>query len=76
MTIVAAAIRNWELRPAHNFPCTDCGGPAREYDHRDYAKPLEVEPVCHRCNIRRGPGKWVKFTPLRDIVADAAIQPN
>lgn len=37
--------------------CVDCGAPARNYDHRDYSKPLEVEPVCHSCNLLRGPAK-------------------
>ncbi len=36
--------------------CTDCGEQARFYDHRDYSKPMMVEPVCWSCNIRRGPG--------------------
>ena len=36
-------------------PCSDCGKPATEYDHRDYEKPLAVEPVCHSCNLKRGP---------------------
>lgn len=35
--------------------CADCGCQATEYDHRDYFKPLMVEPVCHPCNIKRGP---------------------
>jgi hypothetical protein len=35
--------------------CVDCGESATEYDHRDYAKPLEVDPVCGRCNRKRGP---------------------
>ena len=34
--------------------CKDCGKMAQEYDHRDYEKPLEVEPVCHFCNMKRG----------------------
>ena len=36
--------------------CVDCSRPAQVYDHRDYGKPLEVEPVCQRCNVHRGPG--------------------
>lgn len=36
--------------------CVDCGGEATQYDHRDYLKPLEVDPVCRSCNKRRGPG--------------------
>ncbi len=35
-------------------PCTDCGAPARVYDHRDYRSPLAVDPVCVGCNVRRG----------------------
>jgi len=40
---------------AYHCKCVDCGEKAYCYDHRDYAKPLEVEPVCRRCNVRRGP---------------------
>lgn len=36
-------------------PCVDCGAEAMVYDHREYAKPLDVEPVCVSCNKRRGP---------------------
>lgn len=38
--------------------CVDCGAPAWEYDHRDYSKPLDVEPTCRSCNARRGPAKF------------------
>ena len=34
--------------------CRDCGAQAHHYDHRDYTRPLEVEPVCRKCNRRRG----------------------
>lgn len=37
-----------------SVPCVDCGSPADEYDHRDYAKPIEVDAVCRGCNVRRG----------------------
>lgn len=40
-----------------NIACVDCGHRALNYDHRDYARPLEVEPVCPSCNIKRGPAK-------------------
>jgi len=40
-----------------SIACTDCGTAACEYDHRDYGHPLDVQPVCHSCNIRRGPAK-------------------
>jgi len=38
-----------------SIKCTDCDSPADRYDHREYAKPLQVEPVCINCNKRRGP---------------------
>lgn len=54
--LVAAAIRYGFLLPASAHNCVDCGDPATGYDHRDYNKPLEVQPVCTRCNNHRGPG--------------------
>ena len=54
---VSVAVYNGDLpRLDGSVPCTDCGQPAQEYDHRDYKKPLEVEPVCRECNAARGPG--------------------
>lgn len=35
--------------------CVDCGAIATEYDHRDYSRPLDVDPVCSSCNKLRGP---------------------
>ncbi len=35
--------------------CVDCGKRALQWEHRDYTKQLEVEPVCIRCNNARGP---------------------
>lgn len=56
ITRVAVAIRKGKLRRLDGtVPCVDCGKPATEYDHRDYAKPLEVEAVCSSCNSKRGP---------------------
>lgn len=52
---VSRAVRLKELPPASACECVDCGGRAKHYDHRDYNKPLDVEPVCHGCNLRRGP---------------------
>lgn len=54
---VAKAIRNGQLLPAKKCRCTDCGKPARCYDHRDYRKPLQVDPVCKKCDSKRGSGK-------------------
>lgn len=43
--------------------CTDCNQyPANHYDHRDYNKPLSVDPVCSGCNTKRGPA-----IPLRAV---------
>lgn len=52
---VARAIRLGNLKHPSCFACTDCGGASIHYDHRDYLKPLEVEPVCRKCNYKRGP---------------------
>lgn len=54
-SIVSQAIANGLVKPADAFECADCGVQAQQYDHRDYNKPLEVEPVCRRCNQLRGP---------------------
>lgn len=37
-----------------NVACADCGKQAFAYDHRDYSKPLVVDPVCRSCNGKRG----------------------
>lgn len=52
---VATAIRHGKIPPAKTLACTDCSGPAMDYDHRDYNQPLNVEPVCRSCNRKRGP---------------------
>jgi hypothetical protein len=54
LTIVANEIRRQRMRPAKEYKCVDCGGEAAIYEHRDYGKPLEVEPVCQACNLLRG----------------------
>lgn len=53
--VLRVAIRRGEVLPAQGQQCSDCGKPATHYDHRDYNQPLAVEPVCHGCNLRRGP---------------------
>ena len=37
-----------------DIKCVDCGTEATCYEHRDYLKPLDVEPVCLSCNYLRG----------------------
>jgi hypothetical protein len=54
--MVNQAIRNGRLPPASTLNCADCEKQATGYDHRDYRRPLDVEPVCQLCNHRRGPG--------------------
>lgn len=55
--LVKQAIKSGELadlKQAH-VACADCGGRAVLWEHRDYLKPVDVEPVCKPCNVRRGP---------------------
>lgn len=53
--VLKAVIRG-KLPPVSSLKCVDCGRLATDYDHRDYTKPLEVEPTCRSCNLLRGPG--------------------
>lgn len=52
---VRKAIRMGDLWHPKLRLCVDCGKQAHDYDHRDYSKPLQVDPVCRRCNLMRGP---------------------
>ena len=52
---IKRAILSGLLKPPNQQLCADCGEPAKFYDHRDITKPLDVEPVCNGCNVRRGP---------------------
>lgn len=54
---VACAVRRGALPRPETRACVDCGGVARDYDHRDYSRPLEVEPVCRSCNKLRPAAK-------------------
>lgn len=56
---VARAVKCGELPRPSTLTCTDCGKPACDYDHRDYGKPLDVQPVCRSCNRKRGPARPV-----------------
>lgn len=51
---VKYAIKHGNLAPIKDMKCVDCGSQAEIYDHKDYNKPLEVEPVCRSCNRKRG----------------------
>lgn len=52
---VGQAVFRGDIPKPSELKCTDCGGSATSYDHRDYRRPLDVEPVCQRCNLLRGP---------------------
>ena len=54
---VAKAVRRGELPHATSVACVDCGKPAECYDRRDYSRPLDVSPVCKKCDCIRGPAK-------------------
>ena len=55
---VAKAIRDGILKKLDgSIKCVDCGDIAKCYDHRDYARPLDVDPVCWSCDKQRGEGK-------------------
>ena len=58
--------------------CVDCGAKATVYDHRDYRRPLDVVPVCHRCNLLRGPANLEPFISgeTLDIEGWAGSFPN
>ena len=58
---VHAAVSRGTLLAASKCKCVDCGAQAEHYDHRDYEKPLDVEPVCRKCNNARGPAIGVKW---------------
>ena len=74
---VSTAVQSGRIPPARTLVCVDCGGRARDYDHRDYSQPLSVEPVCRSCNLLRGPainadrgafertafGRWIDAQP-------------
>ena len=52
--IVKGELPHLSRRFDTEIKCVDCGKPAQCWDHRDYDKPLDVEPVCGSCNGKRG----------------------
>lgn len=53
-----------------SIACCDCGAPAEAYDHRDYARPLDVDAVCNGCNNRRGSAKPTQVTGRFEQLVD------
>lgn len=72
--MVSMAIRLGVMRPASEFNCVDCGSPAAHYDHRDYNKPLDVDPVCIGCHGARGRGINFVFPAPGPLASDAEDQ--
>ena len=58
MSVVGMAVKRGDIKKAKEYKCVDCGRGGQVYDHRDYDKPLAIEPVCRSCNILRGSAKW------------------
>ena len=74
---VARAVRLGALAHPSTLTCVDCGKQARDYDHRDYSKPLVVQPVCRSCNKLRGPAAtWPHpgGRPTIDVAGPAAAE--
>ena len=60
---VSTAVKCGDLPKVNTLQCIDCGLPARQYDHRDYYKPLAVVPTCISCNHKRGPATPYTYEP-------------
>jgi hypothetical protein len=52
---VFRAVQKGLLARPETLKCVDRDEQAAHYDHRDYNRPLDVEPVCRSCNYKRGP---------------------
>lgn len=66
---VKREVKEGRLPRPSTLVCVDCGRPAEQYDHRDYSKPLQVDPVCRSCNVLRGPAP---YPPLPTTESQAA----
>lgn len=64
---VTKAIKNGEMDRADAHACADCGKTARDWDHRDYLRPLEVVPLCKGCNIKRGTAFDSVYRPAGEV---------
>jgi len=52
-SIAIYATRTGKMPKAAKCACVHCGEQARENHHEDYAKPLEVMPLCKKCHVER-----------------------
>lgn len=57
-TAVFIEVRAGRMSDPKTLKCVDCGAMAEVYDHRDYTRSIDVEPVCRVHNKKRGPGKF------------------
>lgn len=71
-SVVGKAVHAGQMLPARMHACSDCGRPASHYDHRDYTKPLLVDPVCPICNAKRGRAFNSFLRPIPGIPAPPA----
>lgn len=63
-------MRSGELKRLDgSIECVDCGMPAKEYDHRDYTRPLDVVPVCGSCNSKRGVADVYRASQIEEEAA-------
>lgn len=62
---VARAVLLGKLPKAAACKCVDCGKPAVCYDHRDYRKPLMVDPVCKSSAAGEPDRKRQEWSPSR-----------
>lgn len=53
MRAVKRSVRAGSLPPVRTLQCVDCGAQARDYEHRDYDRPLDVVATCRSCNLKR-----------------------
>lgn len=65
------AVRTGVLPDVKNMLCVDCEKPAEHWDHRDYRKLEEVQPVCRSCNYMRGPAAWRNYTDVQATAPSA-----
>lgn len=62
--LVNRAVLKGRLPAPKTLRCA-CGARAKDYDHRDYLRPMAVEATCHPCNLKRPPagaegGPWIE----------------
>ena len=65
--IVGEAKRRGIIPSPHRLDCVDCARKAKQYEHRDYGKPLSVQPVCYSCNKKRGSAVIPTTKPPKSI---------